>query len=83
VAISSLSDATTRLDLWLAADAAVSTGLSYSIGGRQLTRLNLPEIRGQIAVWQRVVEQYTDAARSTPPTVAPGFRVASWSGTVS
>ena len=45
-----------HLDLWLAADKAVSTGQSYGIntgtGNRQVTRVDAAEIRQQIAYWQ-------------------------------
>ncbi|MFC3802816.1 DUF6148 family protein [Cohnella sp. GCM10012308] len=42
-----------HLDAWYAADLAVSTGQSYTIGTRSLTRANLKEIRDSIAYWER------------------------------
>lgn len=49
--------AQTHLDAWLAADLAVSRNQSYSIDNRSLNRANAEEIRGQIAYWQRKVNQ--------------------------
>lgn len=58
----SLETANTHLDAWLAADLAVSSGQSYSIGSRTLTRVNSLEILRQIAYWSRVVDTLTAAA---------------------
>ena len=38
---------------WKAAYAAASTGKSYAIGGRTLTRYDLADIRGQISYLTR------------------------------
>lgn len=38
-------------DAWYAALSAASSGSSYSIGGRTLTRRDLTEINDQIARW--------------------------------
>jgi hypothetical protein len=46
-----LDQAQAQLDLWLAADAAVAGGQSYSIGGRSLTRANAAEITNKIDYW--------------------------------
>lgn len=40
-----------RLALWLAAEAAVATGQSYTIDDRSLTRASLKQIREQIEYW--------------------------------
>lgn len=74
--------AQTQLDEWWAALSAVSTGQSYSIGGRQLLRVDVPEIRKTIAYLTTVRNSFRDAAR-TDRVQTPGFRVATWSGTVS
>lgn len=37
-----------QIDLWKAAYTAASTGKTYSIEGRSLTRQDLPEIRNQL-----------------------------------
>lgn len=44
--------ATIHLQAWLDAELAVSSGQSYSIGTRSLTRANLSEIRKQIIYWE-------------------------------
>ncbi|AKL95005.1 hypothetical protein CACET_c15560 [Clostridium aceticum] len=46
-----------HLNAWLKAELAVSTGQSYKIGSRQLTRANLSEIKGQIKFWRTEVEK--------------------------
>lgn len=62
-----LAIATARLDIWLAADAAVAGGQSYQVasgGGdqRMLTRANAAEIRKNIDYWQNWVNKLTRAA---------------------
>ena len=52
-----LERAEKHLEAWYAAELAVSTGQSYSIGSRSVTRVNLPEIRKQITFWQREVSR--------------------------
>lgn len=46
-----------HLDAWLDAEMAVTTSQSYQIGGRQLTRADLGEIRKQIEYWSDKVER--------------------------
>ncbi len=46
-----LANAEAQLALWLAADAAVATGQSYTIGSRSLTRANAREITAKIEYW--------------------------------
>lgn len=46
-----LAQAQAQLDSWIAADTAVATGQSYSIGGRTLSRANAKEIRENIEYW--------------------------------
>lgn len=50
-----LERAKKHLEAWYAADLAVSTGQSYRIGTRSLTRANIDEIRKQIIYWEREV----------------------------
>lgn len=50
-----LERAKKHLEAWYAADLAVSTGQSYRIGTRSLTRANIDEIRKQIVYWEREV----------------------------
>jgi hypothetical protein len=52
-----LQRALIHLDAWYNAELAVSTGQSYSIGSRSLTRANLAEIREQIKYWEGKVNQ--------------------------
>jgi hypothetical protein len=55
--MSELERAEQHLEAWYAAELAASTGQSYRIGSRQLTRANLSEIRKQITFWQREVSR--------------------------
>lgn len=59
-----LAQATERLEAWLAADLAVSSGQEYSIGNRRLKRADVAEIRNQIDYWERKVNQLADGGRS-------------------
>lgn len=47
-----LAQAEAQLAIWLAADAAVASGQSYSISGRSLTRANAKEITDKIVYWE-------------------------------
>lgn len=47
-----LQEANEMLNLWIEAEKAVSTGQSYSIGGRSLTRVNMKEIREAQRYWE-------------------------------
>ena len=46
-----LAQAESQLTLWLAADAAVASGQSYSMGEKALTLANAGEIRKNIDFW--------------------------------
>ncbi len=70
------AQAKAQLDLWLAADAAVSIGQAYSIGNRQLTRANVAEIRNQLSYWSRT---YRSLQAAEGGASEGGFRVATWS----
>jgi hypothetical protein len=52
-----LERARQMLDSWLDAELAVTTGQSYQIGSRQVTRANASHIRQQVAYWRREVER--------------------------
>jgi len=54
-----LAQAETELALWLAADAKVATGQSYSIAGRSLARADAKEIRDNITYWDFHVKRLT------------------------
>lgn len=58
-----LTIAQAKLDLWLAADEAVSTGQSYSIKDRSLSRADAAEITRKIDYWQAWVSRLTPGAR--------------------
>ncbi|PAQ15060.1 hypothetical protein CD798_08435 [Bacillaceae bacterium SAOS 7] len=58
-----LERAKQHLEAWLDAELAVSTGQSYAIGSRQLTRANISEIRKQIAFWRNEVSSLNGTSR--------------------
>ncbi|MBM4320212.1 MAG: hypothetical protein FJ125_09675 [Deltaproteobacteria bacterium] len=57
MAWTTLAAAREHLAAWMAADAAVATGQSYTIGSRTLTRADAGRIAERIAFWRRTVEQ--------------------------
>jgi uncharacterized protein DUF6148 len=59
-----LDQAETALAAWIAADAAVATGQSYTMAGRSLTRANAGEITAKIKFWDRQVKRLTDGGIS-------------------
>lgn len=50
-----LQEAIRKLALWQAAEDKAASGAEYRIGNRTLRRQDLPEIRTQIAFYQREV----------------------------
>lgn len=60
-----LVQAEAHLAAWLAADTAVASGQSYTIGSRSLTRANASEIRENIDYWQTKVNQLSNGGRSS------------------
>lgn len=46
-----------HLDQWLEAELAITTGQSYQIGTRSLTRADLASVRQQIEYWSDKVEE--------------------------
>lgn len=50
-----LEEARKHLRAWLDAELAVTTGQSYSIGSKSMTRANIAEIRKQIDYWESKV----------------------------
>lgn len=65
-----------HLDAWTAADLALASAGSYTIGNRQLTRVNAQEVRNHITYWQRAVRTLT--ASESGQVNEGGFRVATW-----
>lgn len=57
MSIISKETALRHLDMWLKAEAAVSTGQSYQIEQMQLTRASLKQIRESIAFWEGKVAE--------------------------
>lgn len=55
MAVISKETAQRHLDMWLEADAAVSTGQSYQIEQMVLTRSNARQIQKNIAFWENKV----------------------------
>lgn len=45
------------LDLWIEAERKVTTGQSYKIGSRTLTRANVSDIRNSINYWRNEVDR--------------------------
>lgn len=52
-----LAQAEAKLTLWMAADDAVASGQSYSIGGRSLSRADAKMIADNIDRWDAKVKQ--------------------------
>lgn len=53
--MSELERARLHLDAWYKAELAISTGQSYTIGSRNVTRANLGEVMKQIEYWKNQV----------------------------
>lgn len=58
-----LSQAQARLDLYLAAEAAVLAGQEYEIAGRRLKRADLKEIRAGVEAWNTRVQSLARGGR--------------------
>lgn len=54
------AQAEARLTAYMAAEQAVLSNQSYSIGGRAMTRANLREIRDGITYWEVKVKKLTN-----------------------
>lgn len=69
-----LDQAQAQLNLYLAAEATVLTGQSYTIAGRSLTRANLGDIQAGIKLWDGRVKQLglRVSGRSRSRTVVVG-----------
>lgn len=52
-----LDAAKDNLQIWLEAQREVSTGQSYKIGTRSLTRANISDILKMIRYWQNVIDE--------------------------
>lgn len=54
-----LAEAQAHLDAWLAADLALASGQTASVGGVTLTRADAASVAKSIAYWRREVERLT------------------------
>ena len=59
-----LEQAEQHLQEWLRAEIEVSVSQSYKIGGRNLTRADLRQIREQIKFWENKVSQLKRGGRN-------------------
>lgn len=66
-----LAQAQTQLDLWIAADTAVSKGQSYNIGNRSLSRVDAEEITNKITWWQNQIRRLTNGSSMTSKRAVP------------
>lgn len=57
----SLEEAQEQYALWLTASSAVSTGQSYSIGGRSLSRADSEDIRNWLKYWLGQINEKSPA----------------------
>ncbi|MBE0470429.1 MAG: hypothetical protein IBX55_13105, partial [Methyloprofundus sp.] len=63
-----LEEAKSYLQNWIEAEVSVSTGQSYKIGSRTLTRASLTDIRERISFWRAEVGRLESGRK-------PGARV--------
>lgn len=67
----SLERAKIHLDAWYQAEIAVSTGQSYTIGNRTLTRANIKDIKQQINYWENRVKAMSGKKRRRSARIIP------------
>jgi len=63
------AQAEAQLTLWLAADTAVSSGQSYSLDARTLTRADARQIRENITFWDAKVRALSATSGRTGPVI--------------
>lgn len=61
-----LAQAQAQLNMWIAADAAVAKGQSYSIGDMSLNRANAKEITEKIKFWRAEVNRLSATTSGGP-----------------
>lgn len=71
IGIMTLQRAKVHLEAWYQADLAVSTGKSYTIGSRSLTRADMDDIRQQIKYWEARVAALTSKPRRRAKRIIP------------
>lgn len=52
-----LEEALQHYEAWKSAELALATGQSYSIAGRTLTRVNLGDVKSQMAFWAKKIRE--------------------------
>lgn len=52
-----IDEARANLQMWLEAERAVSTGQSYKVGTRSLSRVNLSDIAERIKYWRNEIDR--------------------------
>lgn len=57
MALWTLEEARSNLNLWVDAQKAIALGQAYTIGTRSLTRANLSDVMKQIQFWGNEVEK--------------------------
>ena len=75
--ISSSGDCLARLQLWLNAEQRLTIAETASIGDRQLTRADWPDVRDAINYWQSQYQRFKAAEAGAR---SPGFKVVKWNG---
>ena len=63
-----LAEAREELERWKAVKRSAAVGKAYSIGDRQLTRYDLPEINREIAAFAEIIDVLS-GGRSSPVKV--------------
>lgn len=66
-----LAQAQAQLDAYLAAETAVLSGQSYTIGGRSLTRADLKAIQSGITLWNQRVQELSARSSGRGRAVVP------------
>lgn len=66
-----LAQAEARLGEYLDAEAAVLTGQSYTIAGRQMTRADLKAIQTGIDLWNQRVQRLSSRATGRSAAITP------------
>lgn len=58
-----IEEARDNLTMWLDAERAISTGQSYKIGTRSLSRADLSMVASRIAFWRNEIEKLENSQR--------------------
>lgn len=58
-----IEEARENLTMWLRAERAISTGQSYKIGTRSLSRADLSMVASRIAFWRNEIEKLENGQR--------------------